>query len=278
VTRVFDREKVANMGVRIERPGDAPACVVHVEGDMDAALVPELRALIDGEVAAGCSIVVLDLASVEYADSSALGLIVWLDQRLSPLGGKLVLAGADRNVSRVLELSGLVGLAPSISLAGDAAMALEGLELPATRSEPLWETRFTVPALVENMSEARVRVCELVAPLSLADPAMFDLKVAVGEALANAVRHGSPGGADDTVSVTVSAFPDRVVVAIADSGAGFDGDPASGDDVYASGGRGVMFMRALMDRVEFVRAQDGGTLVCLTKRLSAPRGSSSVGA
>lgn len=266
------------MGVRIERPDAMQACVVHVEGDMDSSVVPGMRALLEAEVFAGRTTVVLDLAGVTYADSSALGLIVWLDGRLAPSGGKLVLAGADRNVNRILELSGLVGLAPTIAIAGDIDAALASLVLPDNAPEPVWQESLRVPALVERMSSVRMHVCDLVAPLGLTEGALFDLKVAVGEALANAVRHGSPKGDDDEVVVTVCAYGDRVVIGVQDTGAGFDGDPLTGDDVYASGGRGVMFMRALMDRVEFDRCEDGGTLVRLTKRLPAGRGPVVVGA
>jgi anti-anti-sigma factor len=266
------------MAVRIERPGGTSACVVHVEGDMDTAVVPEIRSAVDAAIALGCTCVVLDLADVTYADSSALGLIVWMDRRLRPLDGRLVLAGADRNVNRVLEISGLVGLAPSVVIASDAQQALSGLELPPERSGPSWEERLIVAAEVSRMAGVRNRVCDLIAPLGLSEAALFDLKVAVGEALANAVRHGSPGGSGDEVQVTVSADRDRVVVTVQDGGDGFDGDPLSGDDVYASGGRGVMFMRALMDRVEFARCDAGGTLVRLTKRLSAESEESKIGA
>ncbi|MDO8915605.1 MAG: anti-sigma factor antagonist [Coriobacteriia bacterium] len=257
------------MGVRIERPGSSAACVVHIDGDMDMSVVPAIRSAVDAAVDLGCTCVVLDLSGVTYADSSALGLIVWMDRRLQPLDGRLVLAGADRNVNRVLELSGLVGLAPSVVMASDTEQALGTLELVPERSGPSWEERLVVAAEVASMSGVRRRVCDLVAPLGLTEGAVFDLKVAVGEALANAVRHGSPGGSGDAVQVTVSAYDDRVVVTVQDAGGGFDGDPLSGDDVYASGGRGVMFMRALMDRVEFSRCDDGGTVVRLTKRLAA---------
>jgi serine/threonine-protein kinase RsbW len=245
---------------------------------MDMSVVPEIRSAVDAAVGLGCTCVVLDLAGVTYADSSALGLIVWMDRRLQPLDGKLVLTGADRNVNRVLELSGLVGLAPSVVIASDIEQALGGLELPPELSEPSWEERIVVAAEVARMSGVRKRVCDLVAPLGLSEGAVFDLKVAVGEALANAVRHGSPGGPGDEVRITVSAFDDRVVVTVQDAGSGFDGDQMSGGDVYASGGRGVMFMRALMDRVEFARCDDGGTAVHLTKRLSAGPSGSAAGA
>lgn len=260
------------MAVQIEREGGSPACVVRIEGDIDLRVVPEMQDSIDGVVTSGCVNVVLDLSRVVYADSSALGLLVWLDHRLTPLGGKLVLAGADHNVSRVLELSGLVGVAPSISATSTVRQALQGLEMAPEPPEPLWTEELRVAASVEVLARTRTRVIDLLAPLHVPEAVAYDIKVAVGEALANAVRHGSPRGEADEVRVEVAAYSDRVVVRVRDSGGGFDGDSSCADDVYASGGRGVMFMRALMDRVEFSPCDGSGTAVTLTKRIPTPDG------
>ena len=44
------------------------------------------------------------------------------------------------------------------------------------------------------------------------------------------------------------------------------GEPVPDSDVYASNGRGVLFMRALADSVDFERGEAGGTCVRLAKR------------
>ncbi len=241
------------------------ACVVRLSGDVDMAVVPELRKSLDAALDGGCSNVVLDLSGVVYADSSALGMLVWLDHRLRPAGGRLVLAGASRDVARVLELSGLVSVAASVAMSANVAAALEGLELPIEPNDVLWERVFDMPAEVGHLSVVREQVCEAVAPLGFPDAALFDVKVALGEALANAVRHGSPENGEGTVHVRVIAYDDRVIIEIKDEGEGFDGKHVGSEDLYASSGRGIMFMRALMDRVEFERQDAGGTLVRLTK-------------
>src|ERR1035437_5650011 len=117
------------MSVDISRSGGSPACVVHIEGDLDLSVVPEVRREVDRAVSTGCRYVVLDLAHVTYADSSALGLLVWLDRRLQPIDGKIVLAGSETNVNRLLELIGLGGIAPSIAMAPNAEHALDGIDL-----------------------------------------------------------------------------------------------------------------------------------------------------
>jgi len=241
------------------------ACVVRLSGDIDMSVVPELRASLDDALEGGCSNVVLDLAEVTYADSSALGLLVWLDHRLRPSGGRLVLAGARRDVARILELSGLVSVAASIAMSANVSAALEGLELPPVSTEPIWVREIELESDVNLLSTVREEVCGIIEPLAFPESGLFDIKVALGEALANAIRHGSPYEGAGLVQVRISAYGDRVVLEVMDNGSGFDGRHAGTDDVYAPSGRGIMFMRALMDNVEFDSSPMGGTLVRLTK-------------
>jgi len=247
------------------------ACVVRLAGDVDMAVVPELRSSLDISLDAGCANVVLDLTEVTYADSSALGLLVWLDHRLRPLGGRMVIAGASADVSRILELSGLVAVAASIAMSGSVESALEGLELSDVPSDPLWEREIEMGASVDALAGVREQVVSILGPLGFSESALFDIKVALGEALANAIRHGAPADGPCEIEVYVRAYPERVVLEVLDNGSGFDGAHAGSDDLYAPGGRGIMFMRALMDRVEYETSPSGGTLVRLTKHRSTPK-------
>jgi serine/threonine-protein kinase RsbW len=248
------------------RPTDGPdACVVQVTGDIDMMSAPALREKLDATLDSGCKNVVLDLSRVAYADSSALSLLIWLDRRLSPLDGRLMLAGANRDITRILELSGLVQIAHTVGTSPNVAAALEGLELAEKVDEPILTETITMPARTDALSTVREEVCKVIGRLRMADSSLFDIKVALGEALANAVRHGSPAGEEDTVTVRIEGYKDRVVLRVSDMGTGFDGSHEGDKDVYAAGGRGVLFMRALMDRVDFECAVSGGTTVTLVK-------------
>jgi anti-anti-sigma factor len=253
------------MAADIRYDDESGACVFAIEGDIDAANVPEIREELDSAMERGCINVVLDLARVTYADSSALGLLVWLDRRLGPLQGRLVLAGASRDVNRILQLSGLVQVASTVATSPNVSAALEGLDLPAIPRDSLWARDIVMPARVEELAAVREEACELISGLTFGEAALFDIKVALGEALANAVRHGSPNGAASEVRIRVEAYDDRVMIRVSDSGCGFDGEHSCSEDVYASGGRGIMFMRALMDRVDFEASPQGGTVVTLVK-------------
>jgi anti-sigma B factor antagonist len=255
------------MKIVTEHEHEARVCVMRVQGEIDMTTAPDVRMAIQNAVNRGCLNVVLDLERVSYADSSALGLIVWTDRLLEPKGGRLILAGASRHVSRVLELSGLIEAGHTISAAADAAEAMAGLELSPGLDAPLWERSFEFPAVPASLSLGRGEVCDALEPLSMAEAVLFDVRVAVGEALSNAIRHGSPGGDGAMVCVNVTAYPDRVAIEVCDRGSGFDGEALSDGDPYAASGRGVMFMRALMDQVHFARMAEGGTAVTLVKHL-----------
>ncbi len=241
--------------------------MVKLSGDIDIAVVPELQVKLESTLGTGCSNIVLDLAEVDYADSSALGFLVWLGHKLVDQGGKLVLAGASRDVRRILELSGLVSVATAVAMSPSVTAALEGLDLPAEASEPLWSQEIDVPVDIGALGSIREHACEIIAPLGFPDAAMFDIKVALGEALANSVRHGTPTADDEPghVKIAVVAYTDRVVLEVMDNGTRFDGTHAGSDDLYAPGGRGIMCMHALMDRVDYDDSPLGGTLVRLTK-------------
>ncbi len=233
------------------------------------AIVPDLRRALEGALDSGCTNVVLDLDEVTYADSSALGMLVWLDHQLQPTDGRLVLAGARRDIMRILELSGLVVVASSIAVSPSVNEALGGLELPPISTELLWEREVVLASDVDMLAGAREEVCLILEPLGFSESVLFDMKVAVGEALANAIRHGAPVGKEGVVEVRISAYDDRVVLEVQDNGSGFDGCHSGSDDVYAPNGRGIMFMRALMDQVEFECSPQGGTLVRLVKHRAA---------
>jgi len=253
------------MDFDIERRDEQRACVVHLSGDIDVAVVPDLRAALEQVIETGCENIVLDLADVTYADSSALGLLVWLDHRLQAHEGKAILAGANEDVSRIFELSGLLSVAGCIEEGADLESALSCFDVVGSGLVAEWSRSLDMAADVRELAAVRDEVHRMLGELDFAESALFDIKVAVGEALANAIRHGSPSDGQAGIHVNVTAYSDRIAVRVTDSGSGFDGDHVCSDDLYAVGGRGVMFMRALMDQVSFCPLEGGGTEVTLVK-------------
>jgi hypothetical protein len=85
------------------------------------------------------------------------------------------------------------------------------------------------------------------------------LRAACLEATANAVWHGSPRAAEDSVSLIFHRLPRLLVVEVQDRGPGFD---------PAAAGAGIAMLRRLMDEVEFL-PNPIGLLTRLTMALPA---------
>jgi serine/threonine-protein kinase RsbW len=94
-----------------------------------------------------------------------------------------------------------------------------------------------------------------------------DTKMAVGEAISNAIRHGAKERPRETVAVRCLISPRMLVVEVCDDGLGFDADayesPREGE--LLEGGMGIKFMRQCMDEVTFDFSS--GTIARLIKHV-----------
>jgi len=97
--------------------------------------------------------------------------------------------------------------------------------------------------------------------------ATFAIKLALEEALINAVKHGNQHDENKTVTVRYAVNAERAVIIIRDEGAGFAvgsvPDPTLPERLTLPTGRGIMLMRAYMDEVCY---RDEGREVYLMKR------------
>jgi anti-sigma B factor antagonist len=79
---------------------------VELSGDVDIAIKEELRARLDAAAEQSDS-VDIDLSKVDYADSTALGLIIALRNRLRERGGEVRLVAPSERVRKLLNYAGL---------------------------------------------------------------------------------------------------------------------------------------------------------------------------
>jgi anti-sigma B factor antagonist len=79
---------------------------VELSGDIDIATKEDLRARLDA-AAQQSDTVDIDLSKVDYADSTALGLIVALRNRLRERGGDVRLVSPSERVRKLLGYAGL---------------------------------------------------------------------------------------------------------------------------------------------------------------------------
>lgn len=95
--------------------------------------------------------------------------------------------------------------------------------------------------------------------------AVFAIRLALDEAVSNAIRHGNAGDPSKTVTVKYSVEPKRVTITVCDQGGGFCPDelpdPTKAENICEPHGRGVMLIRAYMTEVTFNKSGNCVTMV-----------------
>jgi len=124
-----------------------------------------------------------------------------------------------------------------------------------------------IPSKLDAAQEAENRLLEEVARNEYSEESTFAIKLAVEEALNNAVKHGNGFDASKTINLSFRVDGGEAVVTITDEGEGFDprslADPTAEENLQKPTGRGIMLMRAYMDEVRF---NEKGNQVRLVKK------------
>jgi len=136
--------------------------------------------------------------------------------------------------------------------------------------EPL-RAVISIASRFENIEIVERALRDLCGTASVVEEDLAPLINAVWEATANAIRHGNHQQPDRKVLIDLAIEADAVKLRVQDEGGGFDAsgvpDPTAPENLLRASGRGIFFMRQLMDRVEFTTAANGGTLVEMERRL-----------
>lgn len=94
----------------------------------------------------------------------------------------------------------------------------------------------------------------------------FAIRLAIEEGLNNAIKHGNRFIPDKRVEVEFDIDKKRATITITDQGDGFDPsavpDPTTDENLQKPTGRGIMLMRAYMDKVCY---NSRGNQVCMVK-------------
>ncbi len=101
----------------------------------------------------------------------------------------------------------------------------------------------------------------------------LNVGIAVREAVINAMLHGNRMDPSRKVEVNLQVRPRSIRARVRDQGAGFDSgatpDPTVGENLMRSSGRGLLVMRAFVDKVDFKFLEGRGMEVTLHKKIGA---------
>jgi anti-sigma regulatory factor (Ser/Thr protein kinase) len=121
-----------------------------------------------------------------------------------------------------------------------------------------------ISADVGRLKEARDFADRVAVEFGLDDDARYEVRLAMSEAVTNAIEHGSSSPADQ-IKIVASVEAGRLVFEVLDTGRFRPRVVRRGE--MPESGRGLEFMRVLMDEVD-LRPGAAGTLLRFAKRIA----------
>jgi len=135
--------------------------------------------------------------------------------------------------------------------------------------------KLQIPSVLDAVATVQKAViCDVDACGHAADM-RFAVRLALDEALANAIHHGNGDDSSKTVTVDYHVTPDRVQITVCDEGAGFNPgrvpDPTLPENLVKPSGRGIMLMKAYIESVRFSKRGNCVTLMARPGQPGPPR-------
>ncbi len=131
------------------------------------------------------------------------------------------------------------------------------------------ELELELPSRIESVETAAARAEEFARESGFGEEALGAIDMAVRESVANAVKHGNRLDETKQVELTFSNQTDGLQIVVRDFGRGFSveevPDPTNPENLLKENGRGILFMRAFMDKVEWSNHAEGGMVVKMLK-------------
>ena len=113
----------------------------------------------------------------------------------------------------------------------------------------------TIPSDTSAGHEVQERIVSLLEERDYSMRDVFSVRLALEEALVNAIKHGNQLDPEKSVRIHCDVEQDRVYVEIEDQGPGYKPedvpDPTLDENIERASGRGLMLIKSFMNRVEF---------------------------
>lgn len=121
--------------------------------------------------------------------------------------------------------------------------------------------RLTLASNTSNLQYVEPFLRQCTQTLGLSEEQYSNCVIALTEAVNNGIVHGNKRNESKSVLIEISFVHPTLTMMIQDEGVGFDPDslpdPTDPANLLLDGGRGVLIIRALMTRAEFLKIDNG---------------------
>lgn len=126
-------------------------------------------------------------------------------------------------------------------------------------------------SIPDNVGFARVAVAAFASQLDCTLPELEEIKVAVSEAVGNAIVHGYRNKQDKTIRLTATIYREGLEIRVADNGIGIADIDLAMQPAYSTDpermGLGFVFMQSFSDRLQVDSSLGKGTTVTMFKQI-----------
>lgn len=250
--------------------GKAESLTLRIERDLCYGSAHEVVAAVAYLIARSPSEVVIEIGQINSVDSSGLRALLAARSLCAGAGVGFRLDKVSDCVLRIVQMSGLASLFGLRELDAPPAVNRDGLCLGSAVWKTCEHVAASDPALIAVL---RDRITSAALEAGADGETLCDIKIAIGEALTNAYRHGSPRKGASRIQVRCMTCSSAIVVEIEDEGTPFDpnGIPDPDPRMLKDHGMGIFLMRQAMDIVEF-RSNCPGNRIRMVKWLTSGSG------
>jgi serine/threonine-protein kinase RsbW len=145
------------------------------------------------------------------------------------------------------------------------ALQNEPVTLARALSDLKQTIQFSLPSTLDYITGAAAHLTETLVRFGIITIDALNIKIALVEALTNAMEHGNGFVPQKLVKVEAKFFANKAEIKITDEGKGFKHtklpNPTAPENLYKPRGRGIYMMHRLMDEVHFNRKGNSVRLV-----------------
>ncbi len=236
---------------------DADPVVISAVGELDYANCDLLADVISEAIRGRDRVVDLSLDGLSFVDSSGLRILVRAAMLAKESNRSIRIITLAHQLNHMLDISGFKHLFEICPQPGADAGTIDNLPASGAFS-------FHVFPEADASHTARCEICDFAARMGAGQLAIDDIRLAIGEAVSNAVRHGQCAG--NPIQFQCSMENQRLQIMMKYPSKPFDPHRVPVPDMSspAEGGMGIHFMRLVMDSVDY-EFRDGSAVLTLQK-------------
>lgn len=236
--------------------------IIRMSGEVDYENCRDAAMYINSLLKQKKEVTCMEMDSLEFIDNSGLITLAYMAVESRKSGMPIKITSLNPHVERVLRMAGVW---EAFDIPADVQISpRQSVRTPGSGSMKL-----DIRSVKDDCRLARNSIVAFGYQMGFEDDALEEIKLAMGEALSNAIKHGIPGSNMIQIQSMADQSQMRIIIKYQSEQFNPDGIPAPKMDLSCESGMGIHLIRLVMDSLHY-EFEDGFAIVTMTKqRISA---------